>query len=101
MPATAKLKEIRCNMTPGVDALDLPLPLLTSLFETAIIRYAESKGQKYMTTYIPNGININIGDGNEQIKTDINCFGLKEPLSCMIDDYNDFFVATLLTPSEY
>jgi hypothetical protein len=101
MNAATNTKQVRCVMTQGLGALELSNELIKLLFKTAIDRYVKSKGEEYMTTYQPDGINISIGDGNEKVQTDINCLGLKERIWCMIDDYGDYFVATLLMPNEY
>jgi len=100
MYAAATVKEVHCVMTKSVDALRLKPAMLDFLYQTAIDRYVKSEGKECMTTYDPDGINIKIGNGNGEVQTDIICLGLKEPLWCMINDCDDYFVATLLKPSE-
>lgn len=91
-------KPIQFVLTRGVSDLALHEGLIAYLFRIAIQNFI--KGE-YMTTFSPDGINLQIGDGNKTIHTDINSYGLKERLWCIIDDYGPYYVATLLLPDEY
>lgn len=91
------------TITSGVRHLEIPYAALMKLFHLSIGRWKKNNAD-YFTMLHPNGINMEISDGNDIIQTElISDFpGVTEDLYAIIDDYGDgVAVCTILLPDEY
>lgn len=90
-------------LTSGVVEMQIHEKVLNKLCSLAINRWIKNEAD-YFTMLHPNGINMEISDGNDIVQTElISDFpGVAEDLYAIIDDYGDgVAVCTILLPDEY
>lgn len=101
-----EIRKITPKMTAGVAEMNMAPRAHYNLILEAVRRWKKNSSD-YFSKVMPDGINVNISNGNEQVETKLICDfpGLREPVFVIVDDDGSDsetgIVVTILLPNEY
>ena len=91
-------KQIKFYITSGVQDLNLNEDLILSLVDEAAHSFNKNE---YFIVFNKENDDIKVTDGNENLLNTIFNKSIPQNLWLIFDEYDEYFVATLLLPSEY